>query len=115
MHYFKLALGLLGILVSFQTVPALYHSNQFDEFVKSEVQRSRTELSARQISRVILTKAGQYSVPLKQEDINVRTRDGVIRVEVNYRIPIDLLVYTPEMRFRTVGGALLTDYTDYTD
>ncbi len=40
-------------------------------------------------------------------DIHVRTNNGAIRVEVNYRIPIDLLVYSPEMRFRTIGSAFL--------
>jgi len=108
MRYLKVALVVAGILISVQTVPALYHSNQFDGFVKEEIQRSRTQSSAPQISSVLLTKAGQYSVPLKEEDIDVRTQDGVLRVEVNYRIPVNLLVYSPQMRFRTVGGTFLS-------
>jgi hypothetical protein len=108
MRYMKVALAVLGILVSLQTVPALYHSNQFDDFVKQEIKRSRTQSSAPQISHALLTKAGQFSVPLKEEDIDVRTQNGVLRVEVNYRIPIDLLVYSPQMRFRTVGGAFIS-------
>jgi hypothetical protein len=105
----KVALAFLVTVVSVQTIPALYHSNKFDDFVKQEVKRPRTIRTTAQISQDILNKAGQYSVPVRAEDIDVSTTGRVVRVEVKYRIPIDLLVYSPEMRFRSIGGGLLND------
>jgi hypothetical protein len=109
MVFLKLATAFAGILLSAQTVPAFYHSNQFDQFVKQETQRSRTKWSADQISGVILSNAGQFSVPVRREDIHVSTNNGVIRVEVDYSIPIHLVVYSPAMRFRSISGAFLAD------
>jgi hypothetical protein len=109
MLFLKLTTALIGILLSAQTVPALYHSNQFDEFVKQETQRPRTKWTVDRLNQVILSKASQFSVPVKEEDIHVSTNNGVIRVEVDYNIPIHLVVFNPVMRFRTIGGAFLAE------
>jgi len=105
----KVAIAFIVTVISVQTIPALYHSNEFDDFLKQEVKRPRTKWTTAQISQAILNKAGQYSVPVRAEDIDISTIGQVVRVEVNYRIPIDLLVYSPEMRFRSIGGGLLSD------
>src|SRR5437899_12430921 len=48
-----------------------------------------------------------YSLPVKEADINITTRDGVFSVVVNYRVPLDLLIYRPELEFRASGAGLV--------
>ena len=36
----------------------------------------------------------------------------VVRVEVNYKMPLDLIVYSPELEFRLVAGGTLIERFD---
>ena len=73
---------------------------------KREAQHPRT---TKRLTQAILNRAGQYSLPLNEDDINISTVGRVLRVEVNYAMPVDLLVYSPELKFRLIGGGVLTE------
>lgn len=106
MRALKLALALAGLLSLVQYLPAYYHASEFENFLRHEVQRTR---STGELKREILDQAGAYSLRLKDEDINVTKTGAVFRVAVNYKAPVDLLVYRHELMFHTIGGGLLGD------
>jgi len=81
----------------------VYYANDFNDFVKLEVQRSRL---APQLQRALLTKAELDFLPVKSDDIRIKEGDGLIRVSVDYKVPLNLLVFTHELGFHASGAGL---------
>ena len=106
MRLLKIAVGLAVLLILIQISRVYYHSQQFVDFVQREAQHPRTK---KRLAQAILTKAGQYSLLLNEKNITMSTVGQVVRVEVNYKMPLDLIVYSPELEFRLVGGGTLIE------
>jgi len=106
MRVFKLAMALAGLLSLVQYIPAYYHASEFENFLRHEVQRTR---STGKLRREILDQAGAYALRLNDDDIDITKTGAVFRVAVNCRVPVDFLVYRHELMFRTVDGGLLAD------
>jgi len=104
MRALKAGLALAGLLALARYSPVYFHSLQFDDFVKHEVQHVRMQASLR---KALLDEARSYSLPIKESDINFSSNNGVFRVAVDYRVPIDLIVYNHELTFHTAGSGLL--------
>ena len=66
-------------------------------------------LSLGQLKSALLNKAQEYSLPVKDDDISITTTGAVFRVAVDYRVPIDLFVYSPRLTFHTIGAGLLRE------
>lgn len=99
---FTIATVILAVL--FQAVAAYYQSKQFDHFLKNEVRRSVTRQSLR---RGLLTKALQLSLPVNQENVHITTIGQVFRVDVDYKVPINLLVATRYLKFHSLSAGFL--------
>ena len=65
--------------------------------------------SGNETRQEILNKASAYSVHVREDDISITTTGAVFRVAVDYRVPIDLFVYSRELRFQTIGSGLLRE------
>ena len=104
MRALKLMFALAGVLVLSRYVPIYYHTSEFNDFVRQEAQRTRQR---RQLKGALLNRAKDYSLPVTEADINITTRDGVFSVVVTYRVPLDLLLYRPELKFQASGAGLL--------
>src|SRR5881628_1461099 len=102
MRALKLMFALAGVLVLSRYVPIYYHTSEFNDFVRQEAQRTRQR---RQLKGALLNRAKDYSLPVTEA--NITTRDGVFSVVVNYRVPLDLLLYRPELKFQASGAGLL--------
>ena len=106
MRALKLAFALAGMLASVQYVAVYYDSLEFNYFVRQQARQIRSE---GQLKSALLIKAKEYSLPLTDGDINITTADGVFRVAVDYRVPLNLLVYSPKLKFRVIGSGLLRE------
>jgi len=104
MRALKLMFALAGLLALIRYVVVCYHTSEFNHFVTLEAQRTRQK---GQLKGALLNRARDYSLPVKEADINITTRDGVFSVVVNYRVPLDLLIYRPELKFRASGAGLV--------
>jgi hypothetical protein len=104
MRALKLTFTLAGLLVLIRYVPVYYHTSEFNDFVMQEAQRTRQR---GQLKGALLNRAKDYSLPVTEADINITTSDGVIRVAVDYTVPLDLLVYRPELKFHATGAGLM--------
>jgi len=104
MRALKLTFTLAGLLVLIRYVPVYYHTSEFNDFVMQEAQRTRQR---DQLKGALLNRAKDYSLPVTEADINITTSDGVIRVAVDYTVPLDLLVYRPELKFHATGAGLM--------
>ena len=101
MRALKLTFALAGLLVLVQYLDVYYNSVQFNDFVQQQARQTRLK---GQLKSVLLNRAKDYSLPVTEADINITTSDGVFRVAVNYRVPLNLLVYYPELKFRAMGA-----------
>jgi hypothetical protein len=52
-----------------------------------------------QIRETIFKEAQDLDVPIKKEEIKVLASASVVRISLDYRVPIDLLVYKMELHF----------------
>ncbi len=52
-----------------------------------------------QIRDVIFKEAQDLDVPIKKEQIKVLANPSVVRISLDYTVPIDLLVYKMELHF----------------
>jgi hypothetical protein len=105
MRAWKAILFLVGGLAISQYLLVYYNSTQFNYFVQRQMDLPR---SKDQLRAVLLNGAPDFSVSLQHSNINITTTDGVLRVGVDYRVPLNLLVYHPEVRFHTRGAGLLS-------
>jgi len=104
MRALKLMFALAGVLVLSRYVPIYYRTSEFNDFVRQKAQRTRQR---RQLKGALLNRAKDYSLPVTEADINITTREGMFSVVVNYRVPLDLLLYRPELKFQASGAGLL--------
>jgi hypothetical protein len=52
-----------------------------------------------QIRETVFKEAQDLDVPIKKEDIKVLASSSVVRISLDYRVPIDLIVYKMELHF----------------
>ena len=103
MRAVKLMLVLGGLLALAQYGVVYYNSVIFNNFVEQQAQQTRLH----QLKSAVLSKAKDYSLSLGEDDIDIATGDGVVRVAVAYTVPLNLLVYRPELKFRANGTGFL--------
>jgi len=92
-------------LMLVQLVPVYYHTMEFNRYVQEQVSRIR---SARPLQEAILTKAEEHNLPVTAENISMSTSDSVLRVNVEYRVPVNFYVFHQDLKFQARGSGLLT-------
>jgi len=98
------AIFLTAVLVLTRYLPVYYNSSEFSYFVRQEAARTQSES---QLKQLLLQKATAYSLPVKESDISIKRTDDVLQVTVDYRVPVNLIVCNPELKFHVTGGGLL--------
>jgi hypothetical protein len=104
MRALKLTFALAGGLAVLQYLVVYYHSVQFHEFVQQEATMAPEKI---QLQRTLLSKAREYSLPVTKEDIDITRTGEVLRVAVDYTVPVNLLVYRPAVKFHAIGAGLV--------
>lgn len=105
------ALRVLGVFVVFVLIaryfPVIYYSSMFNDFVKQEAQRNRV---AAQLQQALLRQAEIYYLPVHPEDIAIKRDGDLLRVKVDYEVPVDFFVFKHVLSFHAKGAGLaLTD------
>jgi hypothetical protein len=83
--------------------PVLYNSSLYNDFVKLEAQRNRI---GPQLQQALLQQAGIYFLPVKPDDIRIKEDGDLIQVTVDYKVPVNLFVFTHELTFHATGAGL---------
>jgi|ERR1051326_1493997 hypothetical protein len=103
MRALKLTFVLAGLTFLIRYIPICYYSSEFNDFVKEEANRTQRK---DQLKLALLSRARDYSLSMTESDIDITTHDGVFRVAVDYRTPLDFLIYRPQLKFHTTGATL---------
>jgi hypothetical protein len=99
----KLAVGLL-VLALARYLPVYYHTMEFNRYVQEQVPKIRQQAPLKQ---AILIKAEQHNLPVTVEDITMTTSDSVLRVNVEYQVPVNFYLFTRAFKFSAVGSGFL--------
>jgi Domain of unknown function (DUF4845) len=95
-----LAIIVFGIFCAVRLLPpyiAEYQlSDKMQEQARFAVVNRYTE---EQIRDTIFKEAQDLDVPIKKEDIKVLASTSVVRISLDYTVPIDLLVYKMDLHF----------------
>jgi hypothetical protein len=106
----KLKLASVGLLVLasslivVQSLSIYYRSWQFDDYLKRQIWRTR---GVQTFKQALLNEAHAYSLPIRDEDVRIMSNGPVFRVDVDYALPLNMLVYKTELKFHTVGAGLV--------
>jgi hypothetical protein len=99
----KLTLFLVFVLVVGRYVPVYYHTMEFNRYVQEQTPRIRMQAPLRQ---AILSKAEEHNLPVTAQDISMTTRDSVLRVNVEYQVPVNFYIFQRAFKFSAVGSGL---------
>jgi hypothetical protein len=100
----KLTVLLVLVLVLAQYVPVYYHTMEFNRYVSEQTMRIRMQAPLKQ---AILIKAEEHNLPVTAQDISMTTSDSVLRVNVEYQVPVNFYIYQRAFKFSAVGSGLL--------
>jgi hypothetical protein len=100
----KAGVVLAAVLALGQYAAVYYSSVQFKEFVQRQARQAPAK---NQLKWALVNKAKEYSLPVTESDINITTAGSVMRVDVDYQVPLNLLVYGTELNFRAIGAGLM--------
>jgi len=104
MRTLKLVSALTVALVAAQYSAIYYRVTEFNYFVQRAAQRTSVR---GQLKQVVLAKAGDYMLPVQEENVSVTAVGSVLRVAVDYRVPINFYLLERELVFHTVASAPL--------
>src|SRR2546427_270815 len=99
----KVLLVILAFVLLARYFPPLYYAWLFNDFVKNEAKRSKT---GRSLQTALLQQAEVYFLPVKADDIQIKEDDGLIRVNVDYKVPVNLFVFPHELSFHAAGAGV---------
>jgi hypothetical protein len=91
-------------MVLIQIVPVYYHTMEFNRYVQQQVPRIR---SAEPIQEAILSKAEEHHLPVTAQNIGMSLSDSVLRVNVEYEVPVNFYVFHQDLKFSARGSALM--------
>jgi hypothetical protein len=98
-----LILGCLSLVIV-QYVPVYYHTMEFNRYVEEQVSRIR---STGPLQEAILSKAEEHRLPVTAENISMSTHDSVLRVNVEYQVPVNFYVFHQDLKFQAKGSGLM--------
>lgn len=85
---------------AFKTIPA-YVANY--ELVDKMQEQARfgvvNRYSAEQVREAIYKTVQDLDIPATREQIKVEASDRVVRISMDYKVPVDLMVYHTELHF----------------
>lgn len=104
MRALKLSIVTIVAVVLLCYIPVYYHTWLFNQYVEEQVPRIRAKAPLRD---AILSKAEEHNIPITAEDINMTTADSVLRVSVEYQVPVNFYLFHKDFSFHAVGSGLL--------
>ena len=95
-----IVLGLVGY-ASYCIIPVKVKAAEFEKEVESfalQAAASGNALSSEKIVKSLVDKADELGLPVTEKDITIK-RGSMIRIEVEYSVPVNILGYEFSMNF----------------
>ena len=89
-----------GVFAAFKLLPPYINEYQLSDKMQEQARFGVVNrYTEEQIRDTIFKEAQDLDVPIKKEDIKVLASSSVVRISLDYRVPIDLLIYKMELHF----------------
>jgi len=98
----KVKVGLLVLLlfVLVRNAGVYHRATEFNRYVQEQVSLMD---SGKSLKEVLMLKAEQSELPITDHNINVTGTGSELRVSVEYQVPLDLILFHPELSFHPTG------------
>jgi hypothetical protein len=94
------AIVVFGCYAAFKLVPPYFAEYQLADKMQEEARFAVVNrYSEEQIRETVFKEAQELEIPLKKEEIKVLASTSVVRISVDYTVPVDLMVYKMELHF----------------
>lgn len=94
------AILVFGVFAAFKLLPPYINEYQLSDKMQEQARFGVVNrYTEEQIRDTIFKEAQDLDVPIKKEDIKVLASSSVVRISLDYRVPIDLLIYKMELHF----------------
>jgi len=88
------------IFIGFKTIPAYVAEFQLDDKMQETARFAVVQrLSVEEIQNTIYKVIQDLEIPAKKEDIKVTSTNQLVTISVDYRVPVDLLVFQTDLHF----------------
>lgn len=96
------------VFAATQFIPAYYSAILFEDAVRQEVKFAvTTRKTTEKVRENIVVEAHKQSIPLTARDVQITRRGPAFTVEIDYRIPVNLRFFVPQMnRHVTESGEI---------
>ena len=101
----KTTIVLVSLLGFMRYIPIYYSFAEYSEFVKHETGRA---VSESQLKQSLINEARLYSLPVNESDITITETDNVLRVTVDYKVPLKMIIFNHDLKFHTIAGGWLS-------
>jgi len=89
-----------GVYVAVKTVPAYVAEYQLQDKMGEQARFAVVNrYTEDQVRDNIFKTIQDLDIPAKRDDVKVQNTNHGIEIQVNYRVPIDLMVYKTELNF----------------
>jgi hypothetical protein len=90
----------VGIFLAFKLVPAYVAEYQLQDKMQEMARFGiANRYSEEQVRDNVFKVVQDLELPVKREDIKVSVSQSVVKVSLEYTVPVDLLVYSTELHF----------------
>ena len=97
---FSLAFLAALIFVSFKVLPVYVNNYQLNDYIRTQTPFWLTQrASAEAIRTNIIARAADLDLAIQKEDVTVEANSERVHVSIDYRVPVDLKVYTLQLHF----------------
>ena len=94
------ALGLLAIYLAFKLVPPYVSEYQLQDKMQEMARFGIVNhYSEEQIRDNVFKVVQDLDIPAKREDIKVSVTQSLVKLSLEYTVPVDLLFYSTELHF----------------
>lgn len=104
MRAVKLSVMAVLAVIALRYGSVYYHTLQFNHYVAEQVQRIRSQDP---LQKAILSKAEEHDIVITAQDISMTTSDSVLRVNVQYTVPVNFYLFRKDFTFHAMGSGLL--------
>lgn len=98
MKALKVILLVVGIFVLTRYLGVYQRATAFNRYVQEESSLVR---SKRSLQEILLLRAEQDKLPITDRNIQISSEGNVLRVSVEYQVPLDLIVFQKELTFHS--------------
>jgi hypothetical protein len=99
--------AVLGVLAAIGVIltPAYVENWQLQRYVNELIDDPATAAQPLEVTRArVVNKAAALGLPVQSNDVQVTHSQRAIRIDVLYRVPVDVAGYTVYLHFRPAGG-----------